>query len=148
MSIDWSDSSTNLVTETQKEIATYLSEIGVNIVIGNNSFVVEPIEKINNTLVFYSLGNLLSGHTSIDSRISMVVDLDVNVAKTGDKKEVTFDNINVLLTYAYNQFKTNYKVIPFTKITNELSNYKTYYDKYSAIIKGNNDYINVYSLGE
>lgn len=63
VSIDWSDNTSTTVTESQKQIATYLSELGVNILIGNNSNVVEPIDKINNMVVFYSLGNLLSGHT-------------------------------------------------------------------------------------
>lgn len=148
VSIDWSDNTSTTVTESQKQIATYLSELGVNILIGNNSNVVEPIEKVNNMVVFYSLGNLLSGHTSIDSRISMISDFDVEVIKTGDKKEVNIKNINVSLIFAYNQFKTNYKVIPFSKITTELPNSKTYYDKYSTLIKGDKDYINVYKVGE
>jgi len=148
VSIDWSDNTSTTVTESQKQIATYLSELGVNILIGNNSNVVEPIDKINNMVVFYSLGNLLSGHTSVDSRISMISDFDVEVIKTGDKKEVNIKNINVSLIFAYNQFKTNYKVIPFSKITTELPNSKTYYDKYSTLIKGDKDYINVYKVGE
>lgn len=148
VSIDWSNITSVDITDAQKEIATYLSELGVNIVIGNTGYSVQPIEMKNNTLVFYSLGNLLSGHTSIDSRISMVVDFGVKVTKDGEKKTVEFNNINAMLTFAYNQYKTNYKVIPFEDITTELPSYQTYYDKYNTTIKSLYSNVNVYELGE
>ena len=146
--IDWTDIDSEEVTEEQTEIATYLSEIGVNIVVGNTGYTIQPIQMIDNTLVYYSIGNLLTGHTSIDSRISIISDLKVTVTKTDDETTVEFSKINALFTFAYNQYKTNYKVLPFTKITNELSSYETYYDKYSTLLTTNNENINVYELGD
>lgn len=148
VSIDWSEITSEEVTDEQKEIATYLSELGANIIIGNTNYVIQPIELKDNTIIFYSLGNLLTGHSSVDSRISMIVDFQIKITKTDEETKLEFNNINALLTYNYNQYKTNYKVIPFTKITNELTDYETYYEKYSEIIKENNESITLYELGD
>lgn len=146
--IDWTDIDSEEITEEQTEIATYLSGMGVNIVVGNTGYTIQPIKMINDTLVYYSIGNLLTGHTSIDSRISMISDLKVEVTKLEDETTIKFSNINVLFTFAYNQYKTNYKVLPFTKITNELSSYETYYEKYSTLLTTNNEDIDIYELGD
>lgn len=148
VSIDWSEIKSNEVTTKQKEIATYLSELGVDVVIGNTGYSIQDIDKINNTLVFYSLGNLLSGHVAVDSRISAIVDFDLVLTKNKEEKTIEFKNINVMLTYAYNSNGANYEVLPFTKITNELKEYKTYYEKYKTELTKDKDYIKVYSLGE
>lgn len=148
VSIDWSNITSYEVTTEQKEIVTYLKELGVNIIVGNTGYSIQPIELKDNTLVFYSLGNLLSGHTSIDSRISMVVDFNVKVTKDGEEKTVEFDNVNAMLVYAYNQYKTNYKVLPFKDITTELPSYSTYYDKYSTTIKSLYSDVDIYEIGE
>ncbi len=148
VSIDWNEIDSYEVTEEQKEIANYLSSIGVSVVLGNTGYSIQPIEKINDTLVFYSLGNLLSGHSSIDSRIGMIADFNLVFNKYKDKSTVDFNNINVMLTYIYNSYNTNYKVVPFSKITNELTSYQTYYDKYKTLLTTDKDYINVYKIGE
>lgn len=148
VSIDFSNVKTTEVTEEQKRIAKYLSELGVNIVVGNTGYTIQPVEIIDETIVCYSLGNLLSGHSAIDSRISAMVDFNLKMTKSDTSTKVDFENINVLLTYAYNSNGTNYKVIPFTKLSTELANYKSYYEKYSNLLTSSNDKIKVYPIGE
>ena len=137
VSIDWGNVGKIEVTDKQKQTATYLSELGADIIVGNTGYSIQTIEKINNTIVFYSLGNLLSGHTMVDSRISAVIDFKVNLTEKEDERKIEFKNIKVLLTYAYNNDNTDYKVIPFNKLDKELKNYKTYYDKYTEILTKN-----------
>lgn len=148
VSIDWSNIKNTEVTEEQKRIAKYLSELGVNIVVGNTGYTIQPVEIIDETIVCYSLGNLLSGHSAIDSRISAMVDFNLKMTKSNTSTKVDFENINVLLTYAYNSNGTNYKVIPFTKLSTELANYKSYYENYSNLLTSSNDKIKVYPIGE
>lgn len=148
VSIDWSNIKNTEVTEEQKRIAKYLSELGVNIVVGNTGYTIQPVEIIDETIVCYSLGNLLSGHYAVDSRISAMVDFNLKMTKSNTSTKVSFENINVLLTYAYNSNGTNYKVIPFTKLSTELANYKSYYEKYSNLLTSSNDKIKVYPIGE
>lgn len=148
VSMDWGNTGLLEVNSTQKEIANYLSELGVDIVVGNTGYSIQPIEKINNTLILYSLGNLLSGHILEDSRISAVVDLKLNMSIKDDVKTIQFSDINVLLTYAYNNDTMNYRVIPFNKLTNQLYNYQEYYDKYKEVLTRNIANINIYKIGE
>lgn len=148
VSIDWTDMSNTTVTESQQKIVNYLVSLGVNIIVGNTGNTIEPIEIIDNTLVCYSLGNLLSGHAYTDSRISAIVDFELNITKKGTDTTIKFNDIDVLLTYTSNQNATNYKVIPFSKITNELVYYDTYYNKYKELLTKDKDYINMYSIGE
>lgn len=148
VSMDWGNTGLFEVNSTQKEIANYLSELGVDIVVGNTGYSIQPIEKINNTLILYSLGNLLSGHILADSRISAVVDLKLNMNIKDDVKTIQFSDINVLLTYAYNNDTMNYRVIPFNKLTNQLYNYQEYYDKYKEVLTRNIANINIYKIGE
>lgn len=147
VSIDWSNIKSGEVTDEQKRIANYLSELGVNIVVGNTGYTIQPIEIIDETFVCYSLGNLLSGHIAIDSRISAMVDFNLKITETNSERKISFENINVLFTYAYNFDNRDYKVIPFTKLTNELVNYKSYYEKYKNLLSIDNK-INFYSIGE
>lgn len=148
VSIDWNNLNSTAVTEEQKRVAEYLSNLGVNIIVGNTSYTIQPIEMVNNTLVCYSLGNLLSGHYSVDSRISSIIDFNLKITKLGEKTTIEFEDINVLLTYAYNRGGIQYKIIPFTKITNELLNYRTYYEKYKKLLTENNDKVKLYEIGE
>jgi len=148
VTIDWSDIKSTEVTEEQTRIANYLSELGVNIIVGNTGYSVQPIEIINETIVCYSLGNLLSGHIAVDSRISAMVDFSLKITETNDKKSISFEDINVLLTYAHNSSNTGYKVIPFTKLTTELSNYQAYYEKYKNLLVIEDNKINFYTIGE
>ena len=148
VSIDWGNVGKIEVTDKQKQTATYLSELGADIIVGNTGYSIQTIEKINNTIVFYSLGNLLSGHTMVDSRISAVIDFKVNLTEKEDERKIEFKNIKVLLTYAYNNDNTDYKVIPFNKLDKELKNYKTYYDKYTEILTKNEKEVTLYKIGD
>lgn len=148
ISIDFNTGSA-VVTDKQKEVVQYLIDNGANIIVGNSNYSILPIEIIDNTLVFYSLGNLLSGHLSYDSRTSAVVDFKVTLTKKDDNKTIKFSDINVDLMYAYNKDgEGSYKIIPYSKIDKEFSQYKTYYDKYKKLLTEDKDYINVYSIGE
>ncbi|MDD7630000.1 MAG: CapA family protein [bacterium] len=148
VAIDYSNNRSLEVTEQEKNIANYLANLGVDIVIGNTGYSVQPIEKINNTLVFYSLGNMLSGHSLTDNKISAIVDFKYTIKEKGGNIEKNYDDINVLLTYAYSLNGVNYKVVPFTKIQTELNDYKIYYEKYNKLLTENNKNVKLYPIGE
>lgn len=61
----WGDESSFEPNEFQKQWASYLMSLGVNVIIGNHPMTVQPYgtmsdENGNETTVFYSLGNFLS----------------------------------------------------------------------------------------
>lgn len=120
----------------QIKIASYLSSLGVDIIIGHHPHVVQPIEFINDTLVIYSLGNFLSGQRGIEKLTGLMVSLDV--VKDLNTNDISLQNINAELTYTYSDYnkgyRGNYKVYPYTKLTESLlPNYETYYNKYMEI---------------
>ncbi|MFF3976206.1 CapA family protein [Streptomyces sp. NPDC001828] len=65
LSVHWGLEHYNEPSVPQLELAQRLTkETGVNLVIGHNAHVVQPIEKVNGTWVAYSLGNQLARHSS------------------------------------------------------------------------------------
>ncbi|MFV0381441.1 MAG: CapA family protein [Breznakia sp.] len=65
VSMHWGDEYTLLPNEEQQKLAQYLSDLGVDVIVGTHPHVIQPTEMINGkdgneTLVIYSLGNFLS----------------------------------------------------------------------------------------
>ena len=128
----------------QRKIASYLASLGVDIIIGHHPHVVQPIEFIDQTLVVYSLGNFLSAQRGIERLTGLMVSLDI--IKDKDTNEISLENIQAELTYTYSDNEKggrgNFKVYPYTKLTEEiLPNYDTYYQKYMDIVVHNDSRI-------
>lgn len=134
VSMHWGEEYIFEPTDSQKEIAKYLSGLGVNLIIGSHPHVVEPVGYVGDTLVIYSLGNFLSGQRpmGIDKTIGLMVGMDIVVKN----KKVTFENINKSLLYTYStNHDTNYKVYPFKNLDDTiLSGYKDLETKYMNIV--------------
>jgi len=134
VSMHWGKEYSSDITKEQEEIATYLSNLEVDIIIGHHPHVIEPIDYVNNTLVIYSLGNFLSGQEGIDNRVGLMVSVDVE--KNND--DITISSPTATLTYTYykeSKVKTNFKVYPFDKLNNNiLPRYESYYEEYMDIV--------------
>jgi len=73
VSIHWGQEYQFTPSSQQKEIAQYLSDLGVDVIIGTHPHVIQPMEYLtgkdgNQTLVMYSLGNFLSAQ-DVNSRM-------------------------------------------------------------------------------
>lgn len=135
VSMHWGVENTNIPTENQKQIANYLSSLGVNLIIGHHPHVVQPIEYIDNTLVIYSLGNFISNQLvlGINNGIGLMYGIDIVV----DNNNVKFENEYKELILSYSENSKNFKVIPFSKLdNNKLNNYKNIEKKYINIVNG------------
>lgn len=139
-------------SDYQKDAAKFLSDLGVDIIIGTHPHVVQPVTWIDDTLVIYSLGNLVSSQEK-DYDYAKLVGLmsSVKITKTVKDNETTIklsDLNNELLYTYYNSDKTEYKIIPFTSndISTYNSDYERLYDKYSAVVKSMDDTIPVASI--
>lgn len=133
VAMHWGDEYTNTPTNSEKEIANYLSSLGVDLIIGTHPHVVQPIEYIGNTLVIYSLGNFISNQLvlGINPAIGLLVGVDITITN-GNK------NISVIkkeLLYSYSNNSKEFKVIPFSELNdNILSDYKNIESKYMNIV--------------
>lgn len=145
----------DMPTEANKTIAKFLADNGVDIVLGTYSHCLQPWEKIDDTIVFYSLGNFISNQGDIvkvyeDYKVIMGILATMDITKTVNEdgtKEIVIDNIGGELTYNYKEGHSNYKVIPFSKMNaNYNSKYKELYNDYSNLMKTLDDSINIVPL--
>ena len=131
----------------QKDMASFLANLGVDIIIGTHPHVIQPIEWIDDTLVIYSLGNFISAHevVNIDNRVGLMSSVTITKTIEEDNTTITLDNLSneLLYTYYTGDYKS-FKVIPFSNLTEEyLSNYKSIYLRYKDIIQSIDNSINV-----
>lgn len=124
------------VNSNQDEIAKYLSDLGVNIIIGAHPHVVEPVEYINNgkTFVIYSLGNFISDQGVTERLIGLMMELTIKkVVDIDDSVKVSIENPRAQLIYTKD--KKDFKVIPFSKLNDSiLPNYMNLYEKYKSVV--------------
>ena len=60
VAMHWGVEYTHEPTRYEKDMAQFLSDNGVDVIIGTHPHVIQPVTYINDTLVIYSLGNLIS----------------------------------------------------------------------------------------
>lgn len=155
VAMHWGREYTHTPTDMEVKTAKFLAEHGVDIVIGTHPHVIQPVEWIDDTLVFYSLGNFISAQTS-DScqnyKCNVGLMSSLTIKKTVDKGEskIEIENINNELIYTYHNNYTNFKVIPFSNplIKKYLKNYETVYNNYSSILKSDDKSITISPLAE
>lgn len=148
VSMHWGEENNVIPSETQKKQASYLASLGVDVIIGHHPHVVQPIEKINDTLVIYSLGNLITGQ-SADYDYNRLIGMLVGLKITKSNNEIKIDNINCELTYInYDENKSNFIVLPYSYITDkEDEKYKRLYQRVSKIVKLYDDSIIINKIG-
>ena len=149
VAIHWGEEYNTGVTNSQKEIANYLAEEGVDLVIGCHPHVVEPAQYIGNTFVIYSLGNFISAQRTDEqlSGLMMSVDIEKKYNEALEKYETRVINPEAQFTYTYRVNSSNYKVYPYTELnSNIFSNYQSMYDKLSKRITSMDSSIKVKPL--
>ena len=128
------------VSPNEEEIANYLSNLGVDVIIGAHPHVVEPVEYINDgkTFVIYSLGNLISDQEGNERLTGLMMELTIK--KHVDKEDnvtVTVENPKAELTYTKSNMggKRNFRVYPYSQLNNNiLPNYMSLYEKYKGVV--------------
>ena len=150
VAMHWGVEYTHTPTKYQKDAAEFLASLGVDIVIGTHQHVVQPVEWIDDTIVFYSLGNFISAQEQSDNynkMVGLMSSLDITKTVKGDDVDIKIDNINNELIFTYYQGYRNFKVIPFSEINSTyLPTYESVYDKYSEVVKMYDDTMQVVAL--
>lgn len=131
-------------TDYQSDMAHFLADCGVNLVIGTHPHVIEPAEYIGDTLVYYSMGNLFCAQmqdeyynkvTSVLARVTVK-----KVVENGETKIVFEDLTNDLMYCYYNQVTwADYLIVPFSskEIERFLPEYKDVHAHYKEIFLQN-----------
>ena len=130
-SMHWGDEYKQKQNKKQEELADYLFQNGVDIIIGNHAHVIEPMEKRKIALedgtekevfVVYALGNFISGQT-IEHTKSTVI-LDMNIRKNVENGKITIDSINYIPVYCYDESKKNSNRYELLDIREEIVKYE------------------------
>ena len=123
VNMHWGIEYQNSPNAEQEELANFLFENGVDIILGSHPHVLQKMEskeillsngELKNGFVIYSLGNFMSGQTKANTRNSIILKLDI--IKDGSTGNLRFENIDYIpiYTYTYPNFK-NYKVLDIRK---------------------------------
>lgn len=127
----WGNEFTYIPNNEQKEMAEYLNELGVDIIVGSHSHNIEPIEVIGDnhkTLVYYSLGNFVShdddiartkeGEETFDNAYQVGLISTLEIIKNDDV--ISFNNVETELVINYfDKNMRNFELVPFKDYTEE-----------------------------
>ncbi|MEG2620805.1 MAG: CapA family protein [Bacilli bacterium] len=147
VAMHWGEEYYTNETAGQREIANYLSSLGVNLIVGNHSHLIQPVQMVNDTLVFYSLGNFISAQDTKDKLTGALINLDIN-KKNG---KIEFSNIKANLIYTSFSYSIprNFKIYPYTMLNNNiLKNYELYYNKYKSILNKYTNMVEVVNIND
>jgi poly-gamma-glutamate capsule biosynthesis protein CapA/YwtB (metallophosphatase superfamily) len=117
LSVHWGNEYQRIPTDAQKHLAQKLLEAGADIIFGHHPHVLQPIERLplsdgRTGVVFYSLGNFLSGQWKDYKDLGGMG--TVTIKKTVNKQGTSIDITDVQFypTYVYHNNYRNYRVYP------------------------------------
>lgn len=142
VSMHWGTEYTHVPTAEQRRQAEYLSSLGVDVIIGHHSHVIQPIEFVGDTLVIYSLGNFISAQDGVNKRVGMIAAFTINKTTTdGVTTDLSISDVKGDLIWTHRtDWYTNFEVIPFSRLNdNMLWGYASIYEQYKGIINQTND---------
>ena len=144
---------------SQIEIANYLADLGVDIIIGCHPHVLQPITMIDDTVVMYSLGNFISnqyGTGDYNKLVGLMATLDITKTVTPEGEvSIDIDNLGgelIFTKYNGDPIATanhdGHVVIPFSKMTDDsyLKDYVRIYEKYTNILESMGTNLNIVPL--
>ena len=96
------DAITDTVNDEQKEIADFLVENDVDLILGSHPSVVQPMEVRknkdgDNVFIAYSIGTYISTLSSEDARVELV--LNIELRKSGIDGKITLNKVNYTPIY-------------------------------------------------
>lgn len=142
--MDWNDVETTEVTGDQKRVAKLLADAGADIILGTNTESIQPVEWIDDTIVYYSLGNLITDDTSLNQSIGLVGSLFIQ--KTVVDGVVTIEKSQPKADLIYITDSLVPRVMMFDELVDEIKNKDEVYNKYTTIITQLDDSIRVGGL--
>lgn len=138
--LDWTDVNSFEVTNEQHRIAKLLADSGADVILGTGTGSIQPIEWIDDTIVYYSLGNLLTDSKDMDERVGVigsiyiqktVIDGVVTIEKSQPKADLIYSTTDPV------------KIMIFDELTDEIQNKENVYATYSAVLTMLDDSIRI-----
>lgn len=114
----------------QEELANFLFQNGVDIILGNHPHVLQPMEKKTITLedgtvkgcfVIYAFGNFICDQNAENTRSSIILNMDITKNTNG---KISIDNIDYVPTYMYKDPNLSIRKMKVLDIEKTISNYE------------------------
>ena len=140
VSISWSGENMQMPNDRQLDIARKLADAGASVIIGNAPDAVQPVAWIDDTLVFYSAGSLISDASSLSSRIGIIgsVDISKSTVNGSTRVELTNPRADLLISMPMN---SGYSVQMMSEADTSVS-----YEEYSKVLHMMDDSIRIGGL--
>ncbi|GAB2027546.1 CapA family protein [Lactovum odontotermitis] len=116
VNMHWGTEYNTGVDDEQKELAQYLADLGVDVIIAEHPHVIEPLDWITassgqKVLVAYSMGNFLSAQDTNMGMLGLAVEWSIKV----DKGQVSVENVTILptitiITGQYDSYNADFNV--------------------------------------
>lgn len=159
VAMHWGVEYTHEPTAYEKDMASYLASLGVNLIIGTHPHVIQPVTWIDDTLVIYSLGNFISAQyqnkstcTNYKCTTELMTSLKIEKDIKDNQTTIKITNVENELLYNYYNQSTwrDFKVIPFSNpiIKEYLPNYKEVYNTYKQVVQKMNNEMTVKEAAE
>ena len=115
----------------QEDLADFLFQNGVDIILGNHPHVLQPMEKKSITLedgtvkdcfVVYALGNFICDQNAENTRNSIILNLDIT--KNSDGK-ISIDKVDYVPIYMYKNSNLSIRKMKLLDIEKSISDYES-----------------------
>ena len=123
------------ITEQQKETARQLADAGASIIMGSAGHEILPVCWIDDTLVFYGMGDLMSNDVNVYGLIGAVT---VTKSTLNDKTRVELTNPRVDVVCGFHK-PDKYYVTGMTDVDSEM--YRKKYDEICSVLHSLDDSI-------
>ena len=130
-SMHWGTEYSKTPSDEQKNLADFLFQNGVDIILGNHPHVLQPMEKRTVTLedgtqkdgfVVYSLGNFTADQTDVDTKTSIVLNLTITKAEDG---KISIDDVSYTPIYMYKNSNASTHKFRLLNIRSAIENYES-----------------------
>ena len=150
VSIHWGAEYVHAPDAQQREIAQFFADMGVNILIGHHSHVLQPIGMIGDMIVYYSLGNFFSAQITDNQLTGVIASLRITkfVYQDGTSRIELGDFENELIwTAKRNRPFPNTRIIPFRDLNDHiLPGFRRVHEQNAAFLRRFDDTIPVMGL--
>lgn len=131
VSMHWGVEYSQEQSEDQEQLANYLFNHGVDIIIGNHAHVIEPMQKKTiklengeekDVFVVYALGNFISGQTFKNTKTTAI--LDMKIKKDGKTGKISINSVDYVPVYCYDNGKIGKDRYTLFDIRESINNYE------------------------
>ena len=115
----------------QEDLANFLFQNGVDIILGNHPHVLQPMEKrsialedgtVKDCFVIYALGNFICDQNSENTRNSIILNLDITKNKNG---KISIDKVDYVPIYMYKNLNLSIRKMKLLDIEKSISDYES-----------------------